>query len=420
MTIRCCVAYGCQESEIKERKEAFWAYLDEEVLLACSSGSGLIMHFDGNLWAGDKVIPGDPRPQNKNGKLFEEFLSRHPQLSVVNALPLCEGLITRCRVRDGNTELSVLVFFVVCSRVLPHITKMVIDEDKKYILTNYEHVRKGGKATDSDHFTQFMDVKIEVETEKPERTEVFNFKDKDAQQTFKEVTTETQEFTDCFNTNLTLMKQIENWRNVLKACCSRSFKKIRISKKKHVKPLNQTISNLVDKRNYLLKEENNKHEVDKLNKIISEMEAEENRNKIMKHFKTYSDDPDNINLQQMWKTLKKLSPKCGVTLLTAKRNHRRKLITGPREIKKLMAKEYKERLRSWPIWPDFGDIQKRREIIFDLKMKLAEAKESPPWTISNLEIALNYLKRNKSRDHEGLVIEIFNWGQLEEFFACNV
>ena len=140
----------------------------------------------------------------------------------------------------------------------------------------------------------------------------------------------------------------------------------------------------------------------------------------MKHCKTYSDDPDNINLQQMWKTLKKLSPKCGVTLPTAKRNHRGKLITGPREIKKLMAKEYKERLRSWPIWPDFGDIQKRREIIFDLKMKLAEAKESPPWTISNLEIALNYLKRNKSRDHEGLVIEIFNWGQLEEFFACNV
>ena len=186
---------------------------------------------------------------------------------------------------------------------------MVIDEDKKYILTNYEHVRKGGKATDSDHFTQFMDVKIEVETEKPERTEVFNFKDKDAQQTFKEVTTETQEFTNCFNTNLPLMKQIENWRNVLKACCSRSFKKIRISKKKQVKPLNQTISNLVDKRNYLLKEENNKHEVDKLNKIISEMEAEENRNKIMKHFKTYSDDPDNINLQQMWKTLKKPHPR---------------------------------------------------------------------------------------------------------------
>ena len=30
LKIRCCVAYGCQESEAVERKDAFWQYMDEE------------------------------------------------------------------------------------------------------------------------------------------------------------------------------------------------------------------------------------------------------------------------------------------------------------------------------------------------------------------------------------------------------
>ena len=145
MKIRCVAAYGCQESDLVERKLSFWKYLDEEVTQACTSGAGFVLHFDGNLWAGGEIIPGDPRAQNRNGKLFQEFLTRNPNLSVVNALSLCEGLITRSRIKDGKVEKSVLDFFVVCSRVLPFVTKMVIDESKKYILTNYEQVRKGGK-----------------------------------------------------------------------------------------------------------------------------------------------------------------------------------------------------------------------------------------------------------------------------------
>ena len=94
MRIRCCLAYGCQENELLERKRAFWDYLDEEVLRATRSGSGLVLHFDGNLWAGENIIPGDPRKQNRNGKLFEEFLSRNSHLTVVNSLSICEGLIT--------------------------------------------------------------------------------------------------------------------------------------------------------------------------------------------------------------------------------------------------------------------------------------------------------------------------------------
>ena len=47
--IRCCVAYGCQETDSIENKEAFWKYMNEEVLEATQSDSGLVMQFYGNL-----------------------------------------------------------------------------------------------------------------------------------------------------------------------------------------------------------------------------------------------------------------------------------------------------------------------------------------------------------------------------------
>ena len=57
--IRCCVAYGCQESDPVEKKEFFWNYLHEEIELAEQNEAGFILHFDGNLWTGDQIIPGE-------------------------------------------------------------------------------------------------------------------------------------------------------------------------------------------------------------------------------------------------------------------------------------------------------------------------------------------------------------------------
>ena len=174
--VRCCLAYGPQENSSIEKKEAFWNYLDEEVLEAEKDGAGLIFHFDGNLWAGSNIIPGDPKQQNKNGKLFENFLKRNSNLSVVNGLQICEGLITRSRLKGSKLEESVLDFFIVCSSVLPYVKKMVIDDKKQYVLTNYHKFKKVGKTTDSDHYTQYMDLDLEFLKEKPVRQEIFNIK----------------------------------------------------------------------------------------------------------------------------------------------------------------------------------------------------------------------------------------------------
>ena len=67
------------------------------------AGTGFILQSDGNLWAGNKIIPNDPRPQNRNGRMFPEF-----HLTVINSLELCDGLIIRSRVCDGALQESVL------------------------------------------------------------------------------------------------------------------------------------------------------------------------------------------------------------------------------------------------------------------------------------------------------------------------
>ena len=416
MKIRCCVAYGCQENDLVERKEAFWKYLDEEVNFADESGAGFVMHFDGNLWAGEDLVPGDPRPQNRNGRLFKEFLNRHPHLSIVNALPVCEGLITRRRVRDGKLEESVLDFFVICSRMLPYLTKMVVDVSNNYILTNYQQVKRGGKAVDSDHATEYMDMDIEIESEKPERIEMYNFKNTEAQMKFLELTSETNEFTKCFENKMPVLKQVDKWLEMLNSYCAKSFKKIRI-RSKNVKPLKAPLVKLINQRNVLINRNEgivNTIELEGVTKRIAELEAEENRNKIFQHFKFYSDNPEQINMQQMWKLMKQMWPKVGLTLPVAKKNHKGKIVSGPMEIKKLLAREYKDRLRSRPVRPDLKNMKVRRKIIFKLKMKLASMKQSPDWSMADLDLALSNLKNNKSRDPNGYINEIFKDGVIGE------
>ena len=108
---------------------------------------------------------------------------------------------------------------------------MVIDEERKYVLTIYQAVRKNGKAEkngkaiDSDHNTQYVDIDLRIEILKPERREIYDFKNEDGQLRFKKVTSETDEFSKCFENDSPLIDQIEDWQNVLKSSFRKSFRK---------------------------------------------------------------------------------------------------------------------------------------------------------------------------------------------------
>jgi hypothetical protein len=167
------------------------------------------------------------------------------------------------------------------------------------------------------------------------------------------------------------------------------------------------VSKLIDLRNTLLGNNGPESEIENLNDAISDMEAETNRNNIVNQFKSIGSDQENVNLSQVWKLLDKLCPKLAPSLPTAKKDHSGKIISESEELNKLLSKEYKERLRTRPLRPDFRHLDRRRRRIFKMKMKIAEATSSKLWTMSDLEAALRDLKTDKSRDPEGLINEIF-------------
>ena len=104
----------------------------------------------------------------------------------------------------------------------------------------------------------------------------------------------------------------------------------------------------------------NKNTLEALNCKIADMEAQENRNKLQKNFNEFSDNPDNINLTKMWKLLNKILPKVGNEVPTAKKNHRGKLVSGAKNLKILMLKEYTQRLRNRPVRPDLELLRNRK------------------------------------------------------------
>ena len=119
LTISCTSAYGPQQRDSLEKKYRFWEYLDKMADMAWKEGKGFYLQGDLNAWLGSDIISGDPNIQNENGKVFHNFLKRHPQLNVVNSLPVCQGLITRKRdLKSGKSEkkalLTLLLYVLEC------------------------------------------------------------------------------------------------------------------------------------------------------------------------------------------------------------------------------------------------------------------------------------------------------------------
>ena len=170
--------------------------------------------MDSNAHLDKDVIEGDPNPQNSNGKLFCDFLERLPHLSIINTLPLCDGSITRMRKTTRGLEKSILDVFVTCHRILPYITKMTVDENRKLALTNFDALKSAGKVIESDHNVEILDVSLEFSNLKPERIEISQFKNRNSQAEFRKLTSNTRDFSSCFENDLAFEDQAKNCKKV--------------------------------------------------------------------------------------------------------------------------------------------------------------------------------------------------------------
>ena len=177
------------------------------------------------MWAGENIITKDHKKQNQNGRYFENFLYKNPNLSVANALSQCEGLITRIRHTKNGTQKSVLEFFVVCDKILPLVTKMTIDEKGVQSLTRYK-----GKITRTDHCMLELNINLMIHKEKKQECEhAFNVKNVLGQKQFRKFTSETNMFPKCFSSyDEGIDVQFKRWQQCFDKALHTCFRKVRV------------------------------------------------------------------------------------------------------------------------------------------------------------------------------------------------
>ena len=171
--------------------------------------------------------------------------------------------------------------------------------------------------------------------------------------------------------------------------------------------MNPKLKTLINQRNTMLQTESNKEKIKQIEISIADEEAKEVYEKIAKQFKEYSDDPEKINRNKMWKSFKRLWSKNDGSAPVAKKDHMGKIVSSQKDIKNLLLREYTNRLRSRPVREDLKSFKCRRQKIFEMKLSLSGDQISSDWTINDLEKALASLKNNKSRDPKGFSNELF-------------
>ena len=221
-----------------------------------------------------------------------------------------------------GVEKSVLDVFFTCDRIRPYILKMKVDEKRESTLTNFKAVKQIGRVVKSDHNPIVMELKLSFSAIKPERIEIFQFKDKTAQVQFKKLTTHTTEFTDCFKNDLDFEVQAQNWRKMLNNYFHKAFKKVQV-RNRPVKKQNEVLE-LIEKRKVLKKKidvnEADEEEINRIEEVIAEKCQDANRQKVIDNFSELGGNDGNLQHQGIWKIKRKEFPKIKPSLPVGKKN----------------------------------------------------------------------------------------------------
>ena len=258
------------------------------------------------------------------------------------------------------------------------------------------------KAVNSDHKPLVMDVMLEIPPTK-KKIELLDYKDTNSQMKFHEITCKTNIFSDSIDSMQSVSEQGNSWLRNVKAHCKRAFKTIRI-RSQQIKP--SKADRLIRQRIILLKKGDNL-QAERLDVKIANMIFQENKTKALM-FKKYMNQGETQPVSEMWKLKQSIFPKKNPTLPSSKFNRTGKLVSEPRELIKLLAKEYGQvRLRKRPVHPMHTPLRPTRERLLRLKLSISEKRKTPDFKMEDLDMVLKGLKTNKARDTEGLARTIF-------------
>ena len=128
-----------------------------------------------------------------------DIMSRQ-NLTAVNAMDLCEGVITRKRVSKEKVKKAVIDYVLVCADMREFVKSLFIDEKRIHVLTKYASKKGIKKHKISDHNIMMSRFSIQLEA-KPRtvRTEFFQLKNIEDQRKFYQDTNNTGKLTSSFS-----------------------------------------------------------------------------------------------------------------------------------------------------------------------------------------------------------------------------
>ena len=400
--VRVISGYGPQENWTEEKRMPYFIALETEIEKATLAGRAVIVEMDANAKLGRKYIRRDPHEISPNGVILANIVERQ-SLVVGNGTDMCTGTITRKRVTKNRVEQSAIDIVLFSSDMLDSLVSVNIDEKRKYVLTKVIRNKKGLKKQESDHNPIITEFKLHFKkAEEDEKLELYNLKNKEGQEKFKEYTNKTKMLSTVFDGNDDINVLTERFMKKLDGCIALNFKKIRISKKKKDKgiELYSRLQDLNDKDDKLSKE--------KQAKVLSDIETEANANfkKLREELDKFKTNKGGLNEKQIWKLKKKLCPR-STDPPTAMLDKEGNLLTGNKAIERRAVEVYRQRLAGNQMAENLAELEKDSNKLCRNRLKICKERKSNPWDISDLQEVLKKLGRDKSRDGSGYANELF-------------
>ena len=393
--------YGPQENWTEEKRMKFFTALETEVEKAMLAGKSLIVEMDSNSKMGSKYISKDPHEMSPNGAILASIVERQ-NLVVVNGSSICQGVITRRRVTKNRTEESAIDVVLVSKDMAETLVKMEIDEARKYVLTKVTKTKKGYKVQESDHNTILTEFNLKLKVnEDDNKIEMYNLKNLECQQKFKECTSNTKMLSSIFESKDDIDILTKRFQKKLDGCLAKSFKKIRMTQK------DDTEDDLHDQMRKLKTKSDDESKA-KLQEVLAKIadNAKNNFNKVKDEINKLKPDGNCMNSKKLWQLKKRLCPNSR-TPPTAMTDSKGNLITEDEAIKERALEVFEKRLEGNEMANSLKDLETDTNKLCMLRLKLAKMNKTKPWDMEDLKFALKGLAKDKSRDADGYANELF-------------
>ena len=253
-----------------------------------------------------------------------------------------------------------------------------------------------------------------MKDKKPRRQEHFKLRDEDGLKKFTMCTSVATKLRSCFMKDLSLEDACGKWYKEMNKVLHKCFKKIRITNIPPRRSIDYDIYKSLFDIKQLKELYASSHEIQRINLKI-ELQMEEQKLAILqgqKCKKMIEEDMGHLlkdgafSLNDAWKLKRKLFPLCTDAPFAVYNTHNT-LVTDYDGVLGVMLEEFTFRLRNRIISPKYQELKELKEYLCKLRLNITRSSNYEKWTLTQLQTAINKLKRNKCKDPHGHINELY-------------